>query len=124
MNNKNRITEFVGRDVDLHYLINAWKKAKAGQPQLEVILADSGMGKTRLIQEFYHWLSQNEDTRDYWPVHLSSDGNPLDINPNQCTDNGKGDIPWLWWGMRWHDTLMYSNSISTLTYFVCFTHKL
>ena len=100
-------SEFVGRETDLQHLVDAWKKAKEGQPQFEVILADSGFGKTRLIQEFYTWLSQNEDPKGiegYWPDYLGKNGKSLEINPDFSEYKRKGKIPWLWWGLRWHDT--------------------
>ena len=106
-------SEFVGRETDLQYLIDAWIKTKNGQPQFEVILADSGFGKTRLIQEFYAWLSQNEDPKGlegYWPDNLGRNGKSLEINPELNEYECKGEIPWLWWGLRWHDTLGRRNA--------------
>jgi ATP-dependent Clp protease ATP-binding subunit ClpA len=64
--------EFVGREHELKVLMQAWTKTKQNDPQLVVLLADSGYGKTRLVHEFYHELSCNEDSTDYWPDYLGS----------------------------------------------------
>lgn len=49
---------FVGRDDELGRLRTAWRKVapedgSQAEPQLVVLLAESGLGKTRLAQEFY-----------------------------------------------------------------------
>ncbi len=52
---------FVSREDELAWLQAAWYEAKAGRPQFRVLLGESGLGKTRLVQEFYRWLSSEED---------------------------------------------------------------
>lgn len=44
---------FVGRDAELDKLIRCWREAKDGQTRLALLLGDSGLGKTRLVQELY-----------------------------------------------------------------------
>ena len=94
---------FIGRKDELASLQNAWHRAKAGHPQMVVILAETGLGKTRLVQEFYGWLSETdiEDPNGYWPDNLPI-GASLGLNPPADAINLKVQIPWLWWGMRFH----------------------
>ncbi|MBI3582443.1 MAG: AAA family ATPase [Nitrospinae bacterium] len=94
--------KFVGREKELTHLIEAWKKAKEGNPQLIVLLGESGLGKTRLIQEFYSWLNKNEDPKNYWPDLLEETDNTLILNPKEekfREDACRVQIPWLWCGV-------------------------
>ena len=100
---------FVGRDRELNLLIEAWRHAKAGEPQFIVFLGESGLGKTRLVQEFYRWLSRNEDPASqeapegYWPDAFETESTSLDVNPRFATDDRpRPKIPWLWWGIRFN----------------------
>ena len=94
---------FVGRRRELAHLQAAWDLARAGEPQFVVLLAESGMGKTRLVQQFYSWLSQNHDAPDpggYWADWLERDRNSLSVNPTLHQAEDLPSIPWLWWGLR------------------------
>jgi tetratricopeptide (TPR) repeat protein len=105
---------FVGRERELKQLRDAWRKvapdSQSGtkpEPQLVVLLAESGLGKTRLVQEFYRWLSTTQDyptddaPQGYWPDAFTSERESLDVNPSFASDeSGVGSIPWLWWGIR------------------------
>ncbi len=99
--------EFVGRELELQALMQAWTKTKQNDPQLVVLLADSGYGKTRLVHEFYHKISTSNDPADYWPDYLGSNASysgdtSLNVNPTFSTDTvTTSAIPWLWWGLRW-----------------------
>lgn len=77
-----------------------------------MLLGESGLGKTRLVQEFYRWLSRREDplhggtsVEGYWPDAFSTDGVSLDVNPKFPVDDNdrRPPIPWLWWGLRCDD---------------------
>jgi tetratricopeptide (TPR) repeat protein len=100
---------FVSRDDELAWLQAAWREAKKGRPQFRVLLGESGVGKTRLVQEFYRWLSREEDpaatahSEGYWPDAFTSETGSLDVNPDFPTDRAGPipQIPWLWWGLRW-----------------------
>jgi hypothetical protein len=112
MSNANQVDwrdMFVGRDEDIAVLQAAWRKAKAGAPQVVSIVAESGLGKTRLVQEFFGWLSTTEDGvggEGYWPDHLAREHNAergreiLSVNPepSECVADGR-KIPFLWWGV-------------------------
>jgi len=103
---------FVGREKELLRLQMAWQKVARTdglppEPQMIVLLAESGLGKTRLVQEFYRWLSTAQDPvseaaiAGYWPDAFDTDSESLDVNPRFPEDAaGRGPIPWLWWGLR------------------------
>jgi class 3 adenylate cyclase len=49
---------FVGRGGELGDLQRAYDRVvSAGQPQLVTVVGDAGVGKTRLVREFWRWLS-------------------------------------------------------------------
>jgi len=99
--------QFVGRETELNQLKQDWEKVKQGKPQLRLILGDTGLGKTRLIQAFYSEISQDQahDPDQYWPDNLGKDGSSLNINPQFEEDYILSDkkLPWLWWGIRYID---------------------
>ena len=74
---------FVGRDPELSALCEAFRDVcDAGEPRLVVLLGEAGVGKTRLVREFWAWLgaqTQNPLRRTgrclsygnataYWPL--------------------------------------------------------
>ncbi|HYI47176.1 MAG TPA: hypothetical protein VEX35_01815 [Allosphingosinicella sp.] len=97
----------IQRDSEMAQLQQCWWRAKAGEPMVAAIVAESGFGKTRLCQEFFGWLSTHEDGAEplgYWPDRLGADEDNLRVNP----DSGGGSqseepMPFLWWGMRLTD---------------------
>jgi hypothetical protein len=100
---------FVAREAEMAWLQTAWREAQKGRPQLRVLVGDRGLGKTRLVQEFYRWLSRAEDPvtpawpEGYWPDAFTSEAVSLDVNPT-FPKNRTGQappMPWLWWGLRW-----------------------
>ena len=54
------LTNFVGRDRELDLLLDAFSRAKAGKGQAISIMAEAGMGKSRLLYEFRKGVA-NED---------------------------------------------------------------
>jgi tetratricopeptide (TPR) repeat protein len=97
--------KFKGREDILTALMMAWRKARQGDPQCAVLMADSGFGKTRLIHEFYRRISSEANGgkkgSGYWPDELSGDPTRIDPNPDFEDFEPVDEIPWLWWGMRW-----------------------
>ncbi|MBH1943453.1 hypothetical protein I5L01_04320 [Erythrobacter sp. YJ-T3-07] len=82
--------------------------AAGGGPEVEVVLGESGLGKTRLVQEFFARLSagiDNEGDGGYWPDRLVRDTNNLKINPDpvDCNPSRVADMRFLWWGIRMPD---------------------
>jgi class 3 adenylate cyclase len=94
-------SEFVGRGSELADLRRAYGQvAASGRPLLVTVVGDAGVGKTRLVREYWRWLS--EDARrpllrsgrclsyghgiTYWPLgdvlkeHFGiSDGDPREV---------------------------------------------
>ena len=98
--------KFSGRDAELETIINRWHlvtQVEAPQPQIVLIRAERGLGKTRLALEFYKWLNRNVDgwlTKLYWPDVLEIVDKNLDVNPETQNCNFEVPIPYLWWGLR------------------------
>ncbi|WP_028920415.1 AAA family ATPase [Pseudoxanthomonas suwonensis] len=105
-------SELLGREQELAVLEEAWKQALQGKPQIRVVVADSGYGKTRLVQALYSRLSTDYDPRDYWPPHLLADQNSLRVMPALESVTERADMPWFWWGVRWPDPAMHNASVS------------
>jgi tetratricopeptide (TPR) repeat protein len=97
---------FCGRANELSDLISRWKivsDIESPAPQLVILKAERGVGKTRLALEFYRWLSENVDAKgpdSYWPdnVDVMSRGFDVNANPYDCRYNQT--MPFLWWGIR------------------------
>lgn len=90
-----------GRDPDLAELVAAWDRVTRGTPQLVTVLAETGIGKTRLVQAFYEWLNVHQDPAHYWPDTLGHDGNSLRVNPVFDAEASPDvEIPWLWLALR------------------------
>ena len=83
--------------------MEAWAQASQGVPQIRVVVADSGYGKTRLVQALYSHLSERFDPENFWPSELSADSNSLRVMPALETVPDSPNMPWLWWGLRWPD---------------------
>lgn len=90
---------FLGRACELNKLHDSWNLAQQGKPQIAVLLGETGLGKTRVVQQFYaNIASQQPSVEDpYWPRKLSV-GRNLSMQP--VLANPDADIPWLWWSMR------------------------
>jgi hypothetical protein len=68
------------------------------------IVAESGLGKTRLVQEFYRVLAASEDgSRAYWPADLATRDDNLQLNPDPAACDNTRPVPFLWWGLRLPD---------------------
>ncbi|MGP1517940.1 MAG: ATP-binding protein [Ottowia sp.] len=104
-------TVFCGRQKELDALMQAFEDVRAGRgPRMVVILGDRGMGKTRLVQEFYKRLSGSEHDRpNYWPPSLPDSGVAPNLKDPQVEAHYKSftwherPIPYLWWGLRLAD---------------------
>lgn len=97
---------FCGRVAELDELIARWKLASdiaAPSPQLVILKAERGVGKTRLALEFYRWLSENIDAKGpdgYWPESASILDRSIDVNPDPYACRYDQSMPFLWWGLR------------------------
>lgn len=94
---------FCGREAELATLDACWRRAsdvENPQPQLVLLAAEPGVGKTRLVLEFLRrQVAELSDPPGYWPdpAGLVSDRLHLNFAPDQCRFDGP--IPFLWWGI-------------------------
>ena len=74
-------------------------------PQFRILLGLSGIGKTRVVQELYRWLTFERDTNatptGYWPDSMLS-AESDSVNPAFKIDDDRPwtEIPFLWWGIK------------------------
>lgn len=91
----------VGRTEELNILNAAYASVQSGQgPKVVTLLAESGVGKTRLLVEFYGQLAQRAEADGYWPSALSPDARALPLNPtfDQFTwPEERRTLPSFWW---------------------------
>jgi len=71
------MSQFIGREAELARLRADWEIASGGVPRLVVLAGDSGLGKTRLAQELYRWLSTQRDPENYWPDAFRTPRQPV-----------------------------------------------
>jgi|GEM_PF-2992713 len=103
---------FFGRESELRWLLDQFEavaqrdvEGKFPGPRLAVVLAESGFGKSRLVQELYIRLS--EDPRwdppevDYWPAAFGEGGAKLAVVPDMRAHVPKGPPRFAWLGARW-----------------------
>ena len=108
-----------GREAELQKLMEAYQTVKErNRPYFVNILAETGFGKTRLIQKFYAELTVAYDPQHYWetglgtgpdmpinplpdiPVSDASDGLPHHTGVGEANTKVAPDIPFIWWGLR------------------------
>lgn len=97
---------FVGRERLLERLLSAWREVRGGRagPRAVVLLAEPGLGKTRLAQELYRRLvALEQDGAGYWPRELGREGDNLKVNPDEGSSDAAGAMSFLWWGIRLSD---------------------
>jgi hypothetical protein len=107
---------FCGRERELECLRREWTRVvEHGLPRVVVLLADNGLGKTRLVQEFYGWLSTHVDgpgDAGYWPDELERRGDNLEVNPPLADCRPACDAAFLWWGLRFQDVEQRNAAVS------------
>ncbi len=97
-------SRFIGRDAELTELQAAFERVAAGHgPELIAVLGESGLGKTRLVQEFYRTLAaatRSEAGTGYWPPGFGDREADLLVNPPLEEVDGTQEMPFMWWGLR------------------------
>lgn len=94
---------FCGRDAELAMLAECWQRAADvddPRPQLVVLPAEPGVGKTRLALEFLaRQVAAQPGDSAYWPADAKlADGRlRLNIPVEECRFDRP--IPFLWWGI-------------------------
>ena len=56
------LTPFVGREEELHQLLNRWERALDGEGQVALIVGEAGIGKSRLLQHFHQQIVSTPHT--------------------------------------------------------------
>ena len=74
-------------------------------PQFRILLGLTGIGKTRVVQELYRWLTIKRDTDSsptgYWPdTMLSAESDSVNPAFLLKEDRPWTEIPFLWWGLK------------------------
>lgn len=93
---------FYGRENELEALRKEYKKVNNGCTILITIIGDTGLGKTRIVQEFYNYLSEKEDLNNYWPKKVDESTNSMNIVPNFISLHKalSDEMTYLWLGLR------------------------
>ena len=101
------VPHFYGRDEELGWLYDLFNEvAKDGGPRLAVILAESGIGKTALVQALYRKLTTDQSwdgpsPGGYWPDAFQGSGGDLKVNPDFPEDYRPVEPPkFMWLGIR------------------------
>lgn len=100
--------EFIGRTEELTRINEYLNDTKYNrQCTTMTVIAETGVGKSRLVQEFYNQLTKNDDWDpefcNYWPDAFQTLATQLHVTPTMTTHEPKGPPKFLWFGLRWHD---------------------
>ena len=95
---------------------------KFAGPRMAFIVAESGIGKSRLVQELYIRLTNDAQWDppevDYWPEAFGDGGVNLDVKPDMSKHKAKGPPRFLWLGARWSDpddnNVVHSNALPSI----------
>lgn len=99
-------TPFVGRDSELSWLRRLWEEVSApggSGPRMAVLVAETGLGKSRIVQEFYRRLCADPDWNDgYWPDAFDG-AHAAHVNPDLSAHQPTASPRFLWLATRWLD---------------------
>src|SRR5438445_8108555 len=109
------IPGFFGREAELTWLLRLWDDAAIRDvkgvhvgPRLAILIAETGLGKSRLVQALYQKLTNdplwNPSERSYWPRNIVSDTGQIRVNPVLDDYVPSGPPRFLWLGGRWQET--------------------
>ena len=77
-------------------------------PRMAVVLAETGLGKSRLVQELYLRLTNDErwdpPACNYWPDAFRSVHDQVHVNPDMHGHVPAGPPRFMWLGVRWQPT--------------------
>ncbi|MBT9136749.1 MAG: hypothetical protein DDT34_01835 [Firmicutes bacterium] len=90
---------------------------KFSGPRIVTIVAESGLGKTRLAQELYVRLASDERWNpkyfSYWPNSFGDKDSNLNVVPDLSNQRPKGPPRFLWMGARWRAPTEKNAAITT-----------
>ncbi|MBM3992424.1 MAG: ATP-binding protein, partial [Planctomycetes bacterium] len=106
---------FYGRAKELAQLRAAFEQVaardrsgKSPGPRMVFVVAETGYGKSRLVQELYLQLTEDERwdpaAHDYWPPAFGDLHDQLRVNPEMRGHAAKGPPRFMWLGVRWLPT--------------------
>jgi predicted ATPase len=72
-----QLTPLAGRDKEMAMLMRRWKRARAGDGQLVLVVGEPGLGKSRLIEEFHLRLRDTPHTWVEWACSQLLQNTPL-----------------------------------------------
>lgn len=100
--------QLLGRTEELKWLRTHFESCSAAGPgsgpRMAFIVAESGIGKTRLVQELYASLTGDPKwdppCANYWPDAFAGIGSELQVNPDMSGHIAKGPPKFIWLGAR------------------------
>lgn len=102
---------FYGREGEVECIRRAWnecaaaatKESPASGPRMVLVIGETGLGKSRLIQALYEQLTTDPiwDPTEYWPDAMQALSGQLRVNPDLSGHVPGGPPRFLWLGMRW-----------------------
>jgi len=109
------IPGFYGRRDELAWLRGEFEACakrngdgKFAGPRMAFVVAESGIGKSRLVQALYQQLTDDPrwDPPDvgYWPQSFNDQGKQLRVTPDMKGHIAKGPPRFAWLGARWEST--------------------
>lgn len=102
-----RVPPFAGREAELSWLRGLWDEATAPgdfAPRMAVLVAETGFGKSRIVQEFYRQLAADPAWNDgYWPDAFADGSNAAQVNPDLAGHRPDAPPRFLWLATRWID---------------------
>ena len=110
------IANFHGRTAELAQLRRLFEECAArdpatgrfGGPRMAVVIAESGIGKSRLVQALYQQLTTDllwdPPEVNYWPDAFMDAGVQLRVTPNMAGHIAQGPPRFAWLGARFHAT--------------------
>lgn len=115
--NQAPVWDLAGRETEMSALAQSFDRVRKGTgPQGVTILADSGVGKTRLLVEFFSQLVRHHDKNGYWPAALPQDPAALELNPRlsdfRWSETGPGNPGFWWWALRFSDPGQRNTTVS------------
>ena len=110
------IHQFHGRTAELAQLRRLFEECatrdpatgRFGGPRMAFVIAESGIGKSRLVQALYQQLTTdplwNPPEINYWPDAFMDTGVELRVTPNMARHVAHGPPRFAWIGARIHGT--------------------
>ncbi len=89
-------TSFIGRAHELALLVDRWRTASEGSGRTVVILAEAGMGKSRMVDALYQQIGDKPHTSITWqcsPYHQTKPFYPVVEQMTQAAGIVDADAP-------------------------------